>query len=244
MPAQQCSIQYNGAAIRYLLIRSKRRRKTLHITFHPRHGVIVAAPQNESFSHIESFVLRHAKWILKNYGRHAYAPSPIAFAAGDTLPYLGRSFPLTVNPPKGLRRPQISFDDCAFTLDAPDYPDPDSRRAAIARAFETWYRRHALEYLGQRVTPWSAAMGLKPAEVIVREQRHRWGSCTAKGVLRFNWRLIQLDPEIIDYVVVHELAHLAVLNHSPRFWQRVERSMPDYRDRLKRLRSSLANVAL
>jgi predicted metal-dependent hydrolase len=242
MPAQECSIQYNGAAIRYLLVRSKRRRKTLHITFHPRQGVIVAAPYNESIGHIESFVLRHAKWILNNYGRHAYAPS-LEFNHGDSLPYLGLAIPLAVRPPGGAR-PRIAFDGLSFTLAAPDYPDPESRRAAIARAFESWYRRRALEYLGQRIALWSAAMGLSPKEVLVREQRHRWGSCTAKGVLRFNWRLIQLDPEIIDYVVVHEMAHLAVLNHSPRFWQRVERSMPDYRDRLKRLRTSLANVAL
>ena len=75
----------------------------------------------------------------------------------------------------------------------------------------------------------------KPTQVLIRSQRKRWGSCSSDGSIRLNWRIIMAEPALIDYVVVHELAHLAVMDHSPRFWQQVERALPNYRTHRHRL---------
>ena len=75
----------------------------------------------------------------------------------------------------------------------------------------------------------------KPTQVLIRSQRKRWGSCSSDGSIRLNWRIIMAEPALIDYVVVHELAHLAVMDHSPHYWKQVERALPDYRTRRHRL---------
>jgi predicted metal-dependent hydrolase len=91
-----------------------------------------------------------------------------------------------------------------------------------------WYRQEALRLLGGRVRHWSARMGLTPGPVALKDWKRRWGECHPDGQLRFNWRLILCPPAVIDYVVVHELAHLVVAGHNPRFWGQVAKAMPDY----------------
>jgi predicted metal-dependent hydrolase len=91
-----------------------------------------------------------------------------------------------------------------------------------------WYREEALGRLRERVRHWGARMGLTPGPVALKEWKRRWGECHPDGKLRFNWRLILCPPAVIDYVVVHELAHLKVAGHSPRFWGQVATVLPDY----------------
>jgi predicted metal-dependent hydrolase len=91
-----------------------------------------------------------------------------------------------------------------------------------------WYRREAAILLTERVHYFAVRLRLAPPRLELRQWRRRWGECRADGTLRFNWRLILLPPEIVDYVVVHELAHLVVPGHSPDFWRQVEHHLPDY----------------
>jgi len=91
-----------------------------------------------------------------------------------------------------------------------------------------WYRERAVERLGERTEHWAKVAGRKPTGVLIRDQRQRWGSCSPDGTLRFNWRIVMAAPTLIDYVVVHELAHMQVRTHSPAFWAEVGRLMPDY----------------
>jgi predicted metal-dependent hydrolase len=112
-------------------------------------------------------------------------------------------------------------------LFAGDYrPLPAELDAAGVRA---WLQREARRAFGERVQARSAEMGLHPKRIFLREQRSRWGSCSARGNLSLNWRLIQAPPEVLDYVVVHELAHLREFNHSKRFWALVAAHCPDYK---------------
>lgn len=92
---------------------------------------------------------------------------------------------------------------------------------------EAWLRSRARAELGVRVGERAAQMGLLPRAVSIRDQRSRWGSASRRGTLSFSWRLLLCPPFVIDYVVVHELAHLRVAGHSPRFWSLVERHVPD-----------------
>ena len=91
-----------------------------------------------------------------------------------------------------------------------------------------WYAERAFGLLQDRVRHFAAAMGLTPGPVELKEWKRRWGECHPDGTLKFNWRLIMCPPEVIDYVVVHELAHLKVPGHNPRFWGVVEKVLPDY----------------
>ncbi len=96
---------------------------------------------------------------------------------------------------------------------------------------EKWLRREARVAIQQAVRDWSRAMDVEPKRLGLRDQKTKWGACSAKGSVTFNWRLIMAPPEILEYVVIHELAHLKELNHSPRFWAVVERHCPDWRNK-------------
>ena len=118
--------------------------------------------------------------------------------------------------------------------------DPGS----IEDALRAWYRERALELLPELAREWAARAGHSVARVSVGAARRRWGSCSARGNVRLNWRLLLLPSALVDYVVVHEVAHLAHLDHSPQFWREVARLMPDYRDRRARLRAVADELAL
>lgn len=108
--------------------------------------------------------------------------------------------------------------------------------ARIATAVQTWLRKQALARLQQGVAHYAPPMGVRPTQLALTNARARWGSASAQGHIRLHWRLIQLDPALFDYVLVHELAHLHEMNHSPRFWAHVQAAMPDYAQRRERLR--------
>lgn len=93
----------------------------------------------------------------------------------------------------------------------------------------------AKEVFPQRVEYYARKMGVSYGKITIREQKTRWGSCSGKGNLNFNWKLTLMPPEILDYVVVHELAHRKEMNHSRDFWKIVEQALPDYQERRKRL---------
>jgi predicted metal-dependent hydrolase len=106
----------------------------------------------------------------------------------------------------------------------------DSERAALVE--------RAREAIDTAVRRWAPVVGRQPSRVLVRNQKRLWGSCSRDGTLRFNWRLVLLDQSLLDYVVVHELAHLLVRNHQPEFWSVVAAALPDFPERRARLRGS------
>lgn len=112
----------------------------------------------------------------------------------------------------------------ALELTLPDPEDDAAVRAAIRSALSA----RALERIRQRLEVYALRLGVRYGRVTVRDQKTRWGSCSGKGNLNFNWKLIMAPPRVLDYVVVHELCHLIEFNHSPRFWRLVEGQMPDY----------------
>ena len=123
--------------------------------------------------------------------------------------------------------------------------DGGERRERIRRAVVAWYRARAGERVPACVARWQPRLGRGPApRVLIRDQRQRWGSCAPDGTLRFNWRAVMLEPALIDYIVVHELAHLAVRSHSPEFWRIVTAAMPDAQHRRRRLREAGRSLPL
>lgn len=112
---------------------------------------------------------------------------------------------------------------------------PDRRSAG--RYQQDWYRQQTRAIVADRLPPISERMGLKYNKVTIKKQKSRWGSCSKNANLNFNLMLSAAPPEVIDYVIIHELAHIAVLDHSPRFWAVVERTDPEYRSHREWLRT-------
>ena len=248
---EKASIEHDGRRIEYTIVRSARRKKTVEITLDPQQGVIVRSPARTPRKEIATLVQKRAAWIVRKMQQKP-PPQARRFTDGETLPYLGRELPiacetvedtdieidlggallrLTASTEIGVR-----LEDDAFRISVPPGLDEEERIAGARAALERWYRNEAARLLPEVVARWHAKVSSrKPSQVLIRNQRRRWGSCSSDGSIRLNWRIIMAEPALIDYVVVHELAHLAVMDHSPRYWKRVERALPDYKARRKRL---------
>ena len=229
------SILFGDDEIRYSVTRSARRKKTITITLHPSEGVIVAAPLRTPNAEIEALVRKRAGWILRKLGEERPAPQAREFASGESLPYLGREVPMFVQPTDG-RAPSVRLDGGRFLVECPKELAGEARRAVLREALISWYKDRAEGKMRLLVERWQSKVGAKPARIAIGNQKTRWGSCSSNGNIRFNCRLLMAPPGLIDYVIVHELCHLLVANHSDRFWEQVSRTMPDYEERRRRLR--------
>ena len=230
-------IRYGDTTIHYHVRRSVRRKKTVQITVDGS-GVQVAAPSTLSGRELRAIVRKRAPWILSHASGTLLEAAPKRFVSGETLPYLGRNVRMVVES-ADVRRPSVRFDHWRFRVAAPRDLSGDARRASVRRAFVAWYRERAAARVQARVERWWPQLGSGPPPVIlIRDQRRRWASCAPDGTLRFNWRVVMAPPTVLDYVVVHELAHLNVRDHSAAFWSDVARVMPDYRTWRTRLRET------
>ncbi len=234
-------IRFGDAVIDYEIRRSTRRQKTLELTVSPR-GVSVAVPATTRPEDVAAFVRSKARWILDRLAtvpaEHVSPPLP------DSLPYLGRSLSLSADN-ADVADVDVRFRPWELKVSLPLAMDPDNAAPQVRSAVAEWYWLRACEHVPIGVDRWWPTMGsgAKP-EVIIGDQRKRWGSCAAEGPLRFNWRLVMLEPRLLDYVVVHELAHLTELNHGPDFWALVNSVLPDVNERKAALRAAAGTLPL
>ena len=231
----QRSVELDGSVIRYRVVRSARRKKTVTITLDRDRHVVVAAPLKTRNADIEAIVRKRAGWILRKLHEEDSRPQPRQLVSGESLHYLGRAVPISVQTTDGLT-PSVKLEDCTFRIECPEYLEGEERRTALREALMNWYWGRADETIQQSVERWQSRVGRKPVRISLGNQKSLWGSCSSKGSLRFNWRIVMAPPALIDYVVVHELCHLVVANHSDRFWEQVARLMPDYSQRRLKLR--------
>lgn len=229
------TVRIGDTEIAYTVVRSRRRKKTIQITIDRERGVLVASPLKTSSDRIAEVVRARARWILRASHAAESSPERQQLVSGESLPYLGTRVLLFVEASRVIGA-TVRFDHETLRVEVQQNLEGDNRRAAIAMALEQWYRRRAAQWLEESVDRWSRRMSLIPKRILIRGQKRRWGSCSLDGTLRFNWRLVQLAPSLIDYVVVHELAHLRVPNHSPLLWESVAATMPDYKRRRKQLK--------
>lgn len=231
----QDTIRHGERTIEYEIRRSKRRKKTIEVKVN-REGVRVYAPWAAPDRELRRFVRERASWILGHVDRFDRI-QPLRFTDGETLPYLGREIPMFFEA-AGVDTPEVHLDDGRFAVMEPAGSDPDHRTEQVGRAFLEWYYARASEMLPEAVDRWWPVLGRgTKSRVLIRNQKTRWGSCASDGTLRFNWRVMMLPPSLIEYVVVHELAHLSVRNHSSDFWDLVTTMVPDAKQRRKELRA-------
>ena len=207
------------------LVRSKRR--TLSLIVETDGTLTVRAPLRMSEADIRRFIEEKADWIKrKQVKARDEAPAPRQFVDGETYLYLGKEIPLRLVPDG---KPALVMDR-VFKLSEGARPRAES-------IFEAWYKTQARVVLAERVKFFARKHGFKVGKIRISSARTRWGSCSQKGTLSFTWRLVMAPPEVIDYVIVHELCHLKELNHSKAFWAQVEAILPGY----KRQRTWLKN---
>lgn len=212
------------------LIRSKR--KTLSLIIETDGTLTVRAPIKMRESDILRFIEAKADWIRrKQVKAQEEAVLPHRYVDGEAFLYLGQEIPLRLVP---NQKPALVMEG-VFKLTKSAQSDAES-------VFETWYRQQARKVIVERMAFFARNHNLTPKKLRISSARTRWGSCSTKGTLSFTWRLVMAPPDVIDYVVVHELCHLKEMNHSKTFWTLVEAILPDYRKRrawLKKNGSSL-----
>jgi predicted metal-dependent hydrolase len=220
----------SSAEIPYSIRRSERARR-VRVTVDADRGVTVVLPRLADTRHAAAAVDELAPWInrrLLELDRHKATLA----ARGTTLPYLDRT--LTLRPEPTRTRAHLRGE----TLLVPAAP------AQRARAVESWYRRMARVEFERRAQAACTAANLHYTRLTVRGQKTRWGSCTREGALSFNWRLLLAPETVLDYVVWHEVCHLAVMDHSPKFWGLVAKHCPDHKQHAAWLRRSGATLVL
>lgn len=207
--------------------RSKRRTIALIVE---RDGTLtVRAPLRASRALIQQFIQEKMDWIRSTREKLksiVHAPAR-QYVEGETFLFLGSSFDLKLVKPQ---RPSLKFDG-GFTLSQ----TAQKRAEAV---FTRWYKEHAYKVISERVAQYAHKYGFTPNLVKISSAKTRWGSCSPDGTLNFTWRLVMAPLEVIDYVVVHELAHLRVKDHSRKFWRVVEDICPAYKKQRKWLREN------
>jgi predicted metal-dependent hydrolase len=225
-PVVTTSTVLDGEVIHYLLHRSHGRRR-ISLSVDER-GLRVGAPLRASLREIEAVLHAHARWVIRKLADWRERRTPARrWEGGETLAYLGLPLKLAVE--HGASHVEATPTHLRVRA-------PDTAPAAIAALAVHWFRAQALEHFHKRIEHFRTRVTLDDVAIRLSNARSRWGSCHASGRIALNWRLIHMPQHLIDYVVVHELAHLREMNHSPRFWAVVGGVIPDYAARRREIR--------
>jgi predicted metal-dependent hydrolase len=209
----------------YKIRRSGRARRTrIQVSLD---GVEVVVPRGVPLRDVEPFVEEKRRWIDRTLGRmrEAEAERPrTRLVEGGEVSYLGHGLTLAVRVEPGRSRSHVTRagDRLRVSVGA-------TGEEAVRDALERWYRRQARDEVGRRLDAAVARAGTSYSSLQIRGQRTRWASCSSKGAMSFNWRLLLAPAEVLDYVIEHEVAHLDVHDHSPRFWKLLAERCPEYR---------------
>lgn len=184
------------------------------------HEITVVVPE-EADVNPEQLLSENSAWVVskkRKFEQYRENVPDREFASGEEFPYLGEDCELAV---ESRSKADVIDGMVRIRQSAVD-------QSSVKRALENFYRREAREYLTERADHYADEMGVEYREIEIRNQRTKWGSCSTSGSLGFNWRLMMAPPEIVDYIVIHELAHLREASHSQVFWSLVSEYDPDY----------------
>lgn len=239
-PQATHAVQLGEARVAYLLVRSARRTVGLEVSAQ---GLTVRAPLRASLAQIQEVVLTKSRWVL---GKLVAAPRAMPVVQqqdwrfGAQLPYLGSWLRLVNDahaPQGGQLMPDLQGEQWQWALHVPlpAHSSAEQLRAAVT----AWWLRQARAHLQARLDHLAPLLGVQWRSLRLTNARTRWGSAKRDGSIMLNWRLLHFAPSVVDYVVAHELAHLRVMDHSPRFWAVVAEVCPDYAAQRQQLRVTL-----
>ncbi len=214
------------------IIRSKR--KTIALVVESDATLVVRAPFETTLEYIEALVFKKRSWIKEKkqvVNKDCAAVRKREFVNGEGFLFLGKTYKLKIQDCD-----EIKLSDYLF-LPKKYLNEPRERMVE-------WYMKRALEKITERADWYSKDTGWRYKSIKINNAQSRWGSCGPSGSLNFTWRLIMAPLNVIDYVVVHELAHIHEKNHSWKFWNKVKTVMPDYKQREKWLKENRKYLAL
>ena len=245
-PHANRGIHLGASSVAYCLKRSPR--KTIGMSVGP-DGLDVRAPRWVGIGLIEAFLLEKTEWILHQLlemqaRQRQMQASIIQWRDGVTLPFLGETIVLKLDATHGFKTVgahlQAATDTCLGS--------PRVLRVAVSQtaseqqirdAVQAWLMQQAKHNFTQRLNHFAPGLGVQWKKLSLSNASTRWGSASADGAIRLNWRLVHFKQDIIDYVVVHELSHLRVMDHSPLFWDTVRTVVPDYAERRAQLKDEV-----
>lgn len=198
------------------------------------HGVTIVLPTDSELDP-DQLLHENSSWVLekkKKYDSYREDAPERQFQEGETFPYLGEEYELVIEP---RSQAEVSGETLRLRQSAVE-------QSSTKRALENFYRRRAREHLVSRADHYAEEMGVEYNKIEIRNQRTKWGSCSTSGTLGLNWRLMMAPPNVIDYIVVHELAHLREANHTDEFWRLVANHCPDYQDHVAWLTENSARL--
>lgn len=185
------------------------------------HGVTVVIPESDDVCP-STLLKENAAWVVdkhRNFDAYREQVPDRTFEAGECFPFLGQDRELVIEP-----RSNHEVDEDSIRL-----RKSSVKQSSVKQALENLYRTKAREHFTARADFYAPKMEVEYEQIEIRNQRTKWGSCSTTGTLGLNWRLMMAPLEVIDYIVVHELAHLREQNHTGEFWRLVEEHVPDYR---------------
>ena len=228
----------NGQTITYTVKRSLRA-KRVRLEVRRQMGLTVVVPHSYKIGQLARLLESKERWISSNLARCSHFQSLSAgeeLSSGDTVPYLGRDLEL-------VKRGNHSGVG-SVTLEGNTLAVRPGlfKNGILELALERWYRTEAAKLINEKADKLSSQMGISYKRIVIRGQKTRWGSCSHKKNLSFNWKLIMAPEPVIDYVIIHELTHLKEMNHSKRFWELVAQYCPRWREYKKWLKQHEADL--
>lgn len=218
-------VELASGVLNYRFVRARRRSIGIFV----RRGEVEArAPRYIALAQVEAFIRQKERWIVRRLTESTRVLPPFRWSEAEALPVLGRAARLTAAP--GASAVHLAEDRLML---------PAAAAATWRELTLAWLRASALDLFCHRVRHYAGVLGVREPSIGLSNAKTQWGSCRktrdGSGRVLLNWRLVHLPPHLTDYVVVHELAHLRELNHSPRFWAIVEQLFPDYRSARRQL---------
>lgn len=227
------SIEYGTKIIEFTV--TYRTRKTIEIGVEAPDVVTVVAPEGLDDEVLLTHVRSKAKWIVqKLYEIKEIQTQHIdrEYVNGEAFLYLGRNYTLHLVDDESLMKPITKLFQGKFMITT-----PVRNQLKLKLSMEDWYRQKTLEKVLERVAYYQKYFEIEATAIKVKEQKKRWASCTSKRELLFNWRCTMAPSWVLDYIVVHEMSHMLIMDHSKDFWSLVERIMPDYEKRREWLKN-------
>ena len=217
-------VKFGNATISYTIVKSNRI-KTSQITV-DKDSVVVRIPNTKKISEIKEIVDEKKQWIFRKQlefqKRDSINVKP-TYASGSKLPYLGTNLTLKIE--KDAKKESVKLKKDTITISV---KSKKSSKAQIKKLYYEWLTKKASKLFETQLAKYSKKMKLKPSKVIIKNLKDRWGSATSTNVINLNVNLIKAPRSVIDYVIVHELSHLKIKGHSPKFWRYLGKFMSEY----------------
>ena len=216
---------YGNSVIVYEVVRSKRS-KTSQITVDT-NGITVRIPQTKTKDHARKIVKAKAQWIFKKqlyFREQKYEKSKITFAKGSKIPFRGKIYSIKIIP-NSQEKVKVSGKFIEFHIKQKRHTTKQ-----ISQMYQRWLKTKAEKIFARAIEKFSKKLSVKPRKIVVKQLKGRWGSTTEKGQINLNSNLLKAPQSVINYVVLHELCHLKIKEHSARFWNLLSKHMPNYED--------------